>query len=76
MVRPAFARFLGEMIESSLRKCIQPLVSELRLQPGHDEMRASFIQTWFGQEPGFPDKAYHTLIDCLVIIPRPSQSAT
>jgi putative transposase len=38
MVRLAFARlFLSD--EGSLHKCIRPLASGLRLQPGHDEIR-------------------------------------
>jgi transposase len=39
MVRPAIARFLASD-EDSLHKCIRPLASGLRLQPGHDEIRA------------------------------------
>ena len=39
MVRPAIARFLTSD-EDSLHKCIRPLASGLRLQPGHDEIRA------------------------------------
>jgi transposase-like protein len=38
MVRLAFAKlFLSD--EGSLHKCIRPLASGLRLQPGHDEIR-------------------------------------
>lgn len=38
MVRLAFAKhFLFD--EGSLHKCIRPLASGLRLQPGHDEIR-------------------------------------
>lgn len=36
---PALQGFLTA-VERSLRKCIRPLASGLRLQPGHDEMRA------------------------------------
>ena len=36
---PALQGFLAA-VERSLRKCIRPLASGLRLQPGHDEMRA------------------------------------
>ncbi|HET9663304.1 MAG TPA: transposase, partial [Burkholderiales bacterium] len=33
---------------NSLRKCIRPLASGLRLQPGHDEMRTSgSYQAWY-----------------------------
>jgi transposase len=39
MVRPAIARFLTAD-DDSLHKCIRPLASGLRLQPGHDEIRA------------------------------------
>ena len=35
MVRPVIARFSTSDCDS-LRKCIRPLASELRLQPGHD----------------------------------------
>lgn len=36
---PALQGFLTA-VERSLRKCIRPLASRLRLQSGHDEMRA------------------------------------
>jgi transposase len=39
MVRPAIAR-LSTADSNSLHKCIRPLASRLRLQPGHDEIRA------------------------------------
>ena len=38
MVHPVRARDVN-CAESSLRKCIRPLASWLRLQPGHDEIR-------------------------------------
>ena len=40
----------------SLRKCIRPLASELRLQPGHDEicaLRSQILSA--GTRPGFPE---------------------
>ena len=61
--------------ESSLRKCIRPLASWLRLQPGHDEIctrRSQLVGS--GKMPAFGDRAYVTSIDSLVISPRTSHS--
>ena len=50
---PPIARFLASD-EGSPHKCIRPLASGLRLQPGHDEIRAQrSSDKWFGQEPVF-----------------------
>jgi putative transposase len=67
MVRPVRARDVIEA-ESSLRKCIRPLASGLRLQPGHDEIctRRSQI-AGSGMEPAFGERAYAASINALVI---------
>lgn len=74
MVRPVRARDVNRA-ESSMRKCIRPLASGLRLQPGHDEIctRRSQLNTP-GKLPAFAYRAYDTSIDFLVIGPRASQS--
>ena len=36
---PRRCKFRGRSDDDSLLKCIRPLASELRLQPGHDEIR-------------------------------------
>lgn len=44
---PRICKALWSVDENSLRKCIRPLASGLRLQPGHDEMRAvGSYQAW------------------------------
>jgi hypothetical protein len=61
--------------ESSLRKCIRPLASWLRLQPGHDEICTCCSQlNGSGKMPAFGCRAYDTSINSLVISPRTSQT--
>lgn len=53
MVRPIVARILSGDY-TSLRNCSWPLASGLRLQPGHDEVRASCFQiASSGTKPAF-----------------------
>lgn len=52
----------------SLRECIRPLASGLRLQPGHDEISTPRSQIANRALPGFRRRAYAAPIDCLVII--------
>jgi hypothetical protein len=65
------------LTNDSLRKCIRPLASELLLQPGHDEIHTHRShKAGSGTKPAFSDRAYGTLIRCLVITPRTSQSVS
>jgi hypothetical protein len=54
--QPRLRNSIGRDNENSLRKCIRPLASELLLQPGHDEIRATFLQTLLGLKPDFPER--------------------
>jgi hypothetical protein len=75
MVRPIRARDVAGA-ESSQRKCIRPLASGLRLQPGHDEICTRRFQiAGSGMIPAFGRRNYGASINSLVISLRASQSA-
>ncbi len=65
----------GSEGDDSLLKCIRPLASELRLQPGHDEIRALRSQILgAGFEPGFPEGLTKRRSTVSSSVPRTSQT--
>lgn len=72
---PRLCKALERSDFDSLRKCIRPLASGLRLQPGHDEISTPRSQIANRALARFRRRAYAAPINCLVIRTRTSQSA-
>jgi hypothetical protein len=73
---PRPGKDLGRSDEGSPPKCIRPLASELRLQPGHDEIRAHGSQIilraearFFAQSLRCADRLFRDLFPSLAFCP-------
>lgn len=64
---PRLCKALRRSDLDSLRKCIRPLASGLRLQPGHDEISTPRSQIANRALARFRRRAYAAPINCLVI---------